>query len=212
MDVYYLVLLRHGESEGNARRIYQGHADFPLTERGREQAKQLALRWRQEGQTFDRVFASPLRRARETAEIVSKALAAPVEYDAIWMERDNGSRDGRDMTLEAPAYTPAPYYASYEGAESDWELFLRAGQALHRLLTLPPGRFLIVSHGGFLNAFMYAVLGLTPHGRTGPRFRFSNTGFAVVTYAPDYHTWYVHKMNDDTHLSDIGSDENDEEA
>src|SRR5450756_2964317 len=70
-EIYTVTFLRHGESVGNLENRFQGHADFPLTETGRAQARALAERWHTEGRLFERVFSSPLARARETAEILS---------------------------------------------------------------------------------------------------------------------------------------------
>ena len=44
-SIYHVTFLRHGESVGNAEDRFQGHADFPLTEKGRTQARSLADRW-----------------------------------------------------------------------------------------------------------------------------------------------------------------------
>ncbi len=199
MDLFTLFLLRHGESEGNVRRIYQGQADFPLTERGRAQARALAAHWQAQGQRFDAILASPLSRARETAEIIAAAFDLPVELEPLLMERDNGSRQGRRPSdpdwVPVEDIPPSPYRTAFPAGESDWQLYLRAGQMLHKVMQRPPGRYLLVSHGGFLNQLVHAILGLTPRGLSGPRFRFSNTGFYVFTYAPDEHTWHMHASN-----------------
>ena len=89
-NLYHLTLLRHGESVGNAGGYHQGQSEFPLTEKGREQAQSLAARWRSEGITFDGMVASPQSRARQTAEIIAATLSLEIEFDPIWMERDNG--------------------------------------------------------------------------------------------------------------------------
>ena len=84
---------------------------------------------------------------------------------------------------------------------------LRAAQALHRLLTLSPGRYLVVSHGGLLNQVMYVVMGTTPHANSsGPRFRFDNTGFAHVIYQPESHRWQIYTVNDHAHWNGKDSD------
>ena len=87
---YTFIFLRHGESIGNAEGKHQGQADFELTEKGRTQARALAERWQVEKQHFDRIVSSPLMRARETAEVISGMLNTPLEFDPLWMERDNG--------------------------------------------------------------------------------------------------------------------------
>ena len=72
--IYRITLVRHGESVGNAENRLQGHADYPLSERGRAEALALAQRWKTEAITFDHVIASPLSRALETGQIIAAAL------------------------------------------------------------------------------------------------------------------------------------------
>ncbi len=203
--MYCLTLLRHGESLGNYEGRHQGQADFPLTDRGREQTWALVDRWKTERTSFDLIISSPLARARETAEILSSELNIPVEYNPLWMERDNGRMAGLSPeevleTLPQPDFIH-PYLAIGQTGESQWELFLRAGKAVQSLFIHPPGNYLIVSHGGFLNMFFYAILGITPQPNFhGPRFRFSNTAFARINYNPNTHRWYILGVNDHHHL------------
>jgi len=192
--LYSFVFLRHGESVGNAEERFQGQYDFPLTERGRSQAEALAQQWRNEGLTFDRIVSSPLLRARQTAEIVSAALGVPLEFDPDWMEINNGVIAG--LTEEQAAEvaprpaTMTPYTRFGKVGESRWEVYLRAGRALQRILDRPPGRYLVTSHGGILNLLLYAVLGIPVQvDFSGPHFMFHNTGFAVFTYEPAQHNW-----------------------
>jgi len=206
--VYHFVFLRHGESVGNAESRWQGQSDYTLTEKGRAQARALGQRWKSEGVRFDRVVASPLVRARETAEIVASFVGAQVELDPILMERNIGEMEG--LTAEEVRRIPQPpYITPYDpiggGGEGDWALFLRAGQALHDLLRRPPGSYLIVSHGGLLNQLMNAVAGVAPHvDPSGVRFRFENTAFARVIYHPPRHRWVIEAVNDRAHLKSPG--------
>lgn len=190
------MFLRHGQSVGNLEERFQGQADFPLTKAGRAQAQALAERWQTEGQVFDLAIASPLLRARETAEIVTQKLGVPLEFDDLWMERDNGKFSGltyaeiRTRSAEVDFYTP--YQAFGETGEGDWALFLRAGQAVHSLLRRPPGRYLVVSHGGLLNMVLYSIMGISPQANGhGIRFRFKNTSYAHFTYQPENHRWHM---------------------
>ncbi len=205
--VYHIVFLRHGESVGNAKGYFQGQSDFPLTGRGRAQAHALAERWLAEGVTFDQAIASPLSRARETAEIVAGALGVPLEFAPIWMERHNGdmaglSREEAHRLFPQPEFRN-PYEAVGGDGEGDWTLFLRAGRALHGLLSHKPGRYLVVSHGGLLNQVMKAVVGVTPQANyQGAHFRFRNTAFATVMYFPERHRWYIVVLNDRAHWKD----------
>lgn len=202
--VYNFVFLRHGESIGNAESRWQGQSDYALTERGRAQAQALARRWKSEGVRFDLIIASPLVRARETAQIIASAVDARLELDTILVERHIGEMEG--LTAEEVRRRPQPPYVTpYDSiggeGEGDWALFLRAGQALQALLRRPPGSYLIVSHGGLLNQLMNAIVGIAPHvDPSGVRFRFENTAFARVTYYPHQHRWTIDALNDRAHL------------
>ena len=196
---YDFVFLRHGESVGNAEERFQGQSDFPLTEAGREQARALADRWLREGMKFDLALTSPLSRARETAEIVAGKLNVPLEANSIWMERDAGgvsglTREEASKLFPEPEFT-TPYDAFGESGEGDWELFLRAGKAVHELIKRPAGKYLIVTHGGLLNKVMYVILGIPVQlSNNGPRFRFNNTGFAEFNYRPARHQWRMLRL------------------
>jgi broad specificity phosphatase PhoE len=148
---------------------------------------------------LDLAITSPLARAKETATIVANALKIPVELDPIWMERNAGEIAGltRQETLQKfpEAELRTPYDAFGDSGEGDWELFLRAGTAVHHLLRRPPGQYLIVTHGGLLNKIMYAVLGIPVQTHfNGPSFRFGNTGYAVFTYLPTRHQWRMLRL------------------
>ena len=210
--IFDIIFLRHGESVGNAELRWQGQADFPLTDKGCEQAHALANRWQSEGVKFDHILASPLKRAKETADIVADALNLSVELDSIWLERNIGEVSGMTSDEVDRLYpnreflTPFSAIVGNEG-EGDWELYLRAGQALHLLLRRKPGKYLVVSHGGLLNQVMYAIVGITPQANfSGPRFRFKNTGFAHVRYLPKSHRWQIDTLNDRSHWNGKGSD------
>jgi broad specificity phosphatase PhoE len=201
---YFITLLRHGESVGNAELRLQGKSDFPLTETGRAQARVLAARWQAEGVRFDAILSSPLSRARETAEILAGVLGLPVETDPIWVELDFGKLSGLTVEeihrIQPPSTFSGPYDAVGPDGESYFELFLRAGRALQLLLQRPPGKYLVVSHGGLLGMLMYAVVGITPQaGRQGIRFRLGNTGFTRLVYEPADHRWLLETFNDHSH-------------
>jgi 2,3-bisphosphoglycerate-dependent phosphoglycerate mutase len=203
-NIYNITLLRHGESQGNFEGKHQGQADFPLTDRGRDQSKALLDRWKSKAKEFDLVISSPLARARETAEIIASGLSVPLEFDPLWMERDNGLMAGLteeevQETLPQPPFIH-PYQAIGQTGESQWELYLRAGRAVQSLFCHPHGSYLIVSHGGLLNMFFYAILGIAPQPNFhGPRFRFNNSAFATLSYIPASHRWYILGVNDYQH-------------
>lgn len=203
---YTVHFLRHGQSTGNAAGLYQGQSDFPLSETGIQQAQALAERWKVQKLAFNQIIASPLQRARRTAEIIADALnAGPIEFDDNLMERDNGKIAGMNVDEAERRYPRPAFFTPYtpigETGESNWALYLRAGLVVDSLLRRPPGRYLVVSHGAILNMVMYVVLGIIPQANfSGARFRFGNTGFATLTYLPERHLWYLENVNDQLHL------------
>lgn len=86
------LFLRHGETDWNVAGRMQGKSDTLLNAHGREQARQAAASL-QEVQ-IDRIIASPLKRARETAEIVNAILKKPLTLDDRLQERGFGSIEG----------------------------------------------------------------------------------------------------------------------
>ena len=201
---YRITLLRHGESSGNAQNLFQGHAEYDLTEKGLAQSKAVAARWLEEGMTFTRIISSPQSRARQTAEIIAEKLSLPLEFDSNWKEINNGNLAG--ITLdEVDKRNPfpeimTPYEPIGETGESQWDLYLRAGRVIQELIRRPTGNYLVVSHGGFLNRVLYAMLGIVPQANfAGARFRFRNISFAVVCYDPKQHIWLLDRLNDRAH-------------
>ena len=90
---FYFV--RHGESEGNAARVFTGQTDSPLTARGREQAAAVAEELAQV--KFDRIVSSDLSRTRDTADVIAKRLGKPVEIVPELREIDVGDRTGKSF-------------------------------------------------------------------------------------------------------------------
>ena len=196
-DITYLTLLRHGESEGNISGLIQGQSDYPLTSSGVEQAKALASFWKLSGITFDLILSSPLLRTSQTAEIIADSMHIPIEFDPVWKERDFGHLQGTAIEdLDPNIDFFHPYQHIGGSGESQLDLYIRAGQALQKLLLMPPGAYLVVSHGGILNKAVYVIMGITPQGHyNSPIFHFGNTGYAQFTYNSTSRQWAVLSLN-----------------
>ena len=144
-----LLLARHGETEWNREERFQGHADPPLNETGREQAAALAEELAAE--PVEAVYSSDLRRASETAEIVGARLGLPVEQNRGLREIDVGSWQG----LTRAQIDGRPWDGeTYEQHAERVTGALRAIAGRH-----PKARVLVVSHGGTLRRVQQAVLG-----------------------------------------------------
>jgi broad specificity phosphatase PhoE len=159
-----ILLARHGESDWNVEKRFQGHSDRPLTERGREQAHALADLVASE--KIDAVYTSPLSRARETAEIVAaKAGLEPVALPEL-REVDTGSWSGLSRA-DVEARFPNEFArwrsggSGWEDGESYEEMAERVIGALRRIAEdHPDGRVLVISHGGPIRAIHAASEGL----------------------------------------------------
>jgi broad specificity phosphatase PhoE len=137
-----LVLVRHGQTDANARGLLLGRADPPLSELGGQQAAALAARIPADA----RVIASPLTRTVETA----RAFGRPVEIDERWIELDYGSFDGRPVGDVPPeiwrAWRADPHYVP-GGGESLAVLGIRVREACEDLLEeARTGDVIVVSH------------------------------------------------------------------
>ena len=152
-------MLRHGESEWNAERRWQGWLDAPLTPSGESQAAQRARELARDGVIPRVVYTSDLGRALRTAEIIAGRLDAPVIPDEGFRERHGGEWQGctvDEIDERWPGQRDAwrrGELASPPGGEADGKLLSRFDAALHRALAhVGDGLLLVVTHHGILRA------------------------------------------------------------
>src|ERR1700704_5690388 len=144
-----LLLVRHGETDGNAEGKLQGHTDRPLNDYGRRQAQALADRLA--GEDIDAVYASDLSRARETAEILAAKHGLTVVVDPDLREKNWGNWEG--LTSDERLHV------EFEGETSEAHRD-RMLIAVERIVERhPEGRILVVTHGGSLRRIQAAVSG-----------------------------------------------------
>jgi 2,3-bisphosphoglycerate-dependent phosphoglycerate mutase len=162
-----ILLARHGESDWNRERRWQGHADRPLTEHGVEQARALAERLADID--LDAVYSSDLLRARATAEAVAAPRGLDVRILSELREVDVGSWSGLTRE-EASELFPADFARWLDGGQGwrDGETYeAMSERVLAALATIiaahPEGRVLVVAHGGPIRAIHAAALGMDVH-------------------------------------------------
>lgn len=154
-----LLLARHGQSTWNAEGRWQGQADPPLSDLGRDQAFSAAQRIG----TVDLVVASPQDRARTTAQIISDSIGVGpvITLDGL-MERDAGPWSGlttREIEATWPGWLDEGKRP--EEYEDDDSLFERANAALSAVvISHPGGTALVVCHGGVIHT-VEAKLGIS---------------------------------------------------
>jgi broad specificity phosphatase PhoE len=163
-----VLLVRHGETDDNAAARFQGQIDTPLNDRGREQSHALADALAAEG--LRALYASPLARARETAEIIAERLGLELLVDPRLMEADAGAWSGM-LSADIIAADAEAFVAwrarrpgfRFPGGESIEEQDARVAAAL-RDVGAGPLPALVVTHGGAIRA----VAGLDVPGGTVP--------------------------------------------
>jgi probable phosphoglycerate mutase len=154
-----ILLVRHGESEGNAQDRMQGRQDFPLTDLGRSQAGTLGAWLRSLELSWHSLYVSPLKRAWETAVILREAAALPEpQAEPALAEIHAGDVEGntfREILVRFPSYAARGVggigdFAEY-GGESYDAVQQRAGELYRRLVARHRDqghRVLCVGHGG----------------------------------------------------------------
>ncbi len=174
-----LYLVRHGETVWNLEHKLQGVRDIPLDDKGREQARALRRENEAAGLTFDRVYASPLQRAVETACLITGRTREQLILDDRLVEMSFGSIEGTHYNFDDDPWDPAlpanlhmfTHHPSKFVAPPDGETFEqvidRAGRFLEdlkreadraadgRTENGAARRVLIVSHGALLHGLMF---------------------------------------------------------
>ncbi|WP_417347128.1 histidine phosphatase family protein [Ferrimonas sp.] len=154
MTQFYLI--RHGETLWNRQRRLQGSQNSPLTDEGVAQAE--ALSRELASLQFDAIYASPLERARITAEIINQPHGLPLQLEEGLKERAFGVLEGchREEQVElwqALSLRFSQNTVDVPGFEPAEQLQSRALEALQRIhLAQPQGRVAIVSHGEWLRS------------------------------------------------------------
>ncbi len=199
MKTLEVCLVRHAESVSNARGVWQGHGDSPLSQRGQEQAAALERALAEE--SYDLVISSDLQRAADTA----RSAGAPVELDPAWREIDVGDWEGMTME-EVVEQFPEQIAALKErqtfavgGGESWPEVFARADGALRALRERMPagGRVIVFTHGGIIASILAGLVGARSRW-PWPLGRMRNTGRSALRFSEEGVELLGH--NDDTHI------------
>lgn len=141
-----LYVARHGETAWNAEYRVCGSTDLPLTEHGLEQARILARL--AVGKGIHRIIASPMLRARQTAESSGKMLGLPVETDDRLREQDYGIYEGARRDDPNFLSNKRQFCVRYPGGESMMDLAARVYGFLYDLRAKHPEEtVLLVCHG-----------------------------------------------------------------
>lgn len=170
-----LYLVRHGETEENVAQILQGRMPGHLTEKGKQQARDLAETLKRDYEPFDIMLVSDLQRTLDTANIINEHLhIAQILPYPLLRERDWGDFTGIDIMYARTHEMP-------ENAESVEQMFSRARQFLNTIYTQYPNKcVLAVGHGLFNRTILAAYQGCTI--RDIPRIENAEVRHITITH------------------------------
>ena len=193
-----IYLARHGQTAWSLSGQHTGLTDLPLTERGEQEAHDLAKRLA--ALKFAKVFTSPLQRAARTCQIVGFGDVA--ETDADLVEWNYGKYEGRrtaEIHAEAPDWHL--FRDGCPGGEMPAQVGARADRVLVRARAVK-GDVLIFSSGHILRVVAARFLGLEPAG--GRFFTLSTASLSVLGFENDLSQPVIRLWNDTSHVT-LGS-------
>ena len=146
-----VIMVRHGQSETNVRKVFTGQIDAPLTDLGREQARRMAGYL--DKYKVDKIYASALERAVETAQAIAQRQNCPMETCEELMEINSGLWQGLTFTEIAEKY-PQTYevwrenigLATPDGGETCKQLYDRVTAFFKKVLEEPEETICLVCH------------------------------------------------------------------
>jgi len=184
-----IYLIRHGQDQDNADGILNGRRDKPLTELGVRQANEIAAKIKGADISFDKVYSSPLKRAYQTAEIISGCLGMEKPEKLGWLlEREQGVMTGQRVCdierLCAPHILKTgtvTYFIEAEKAETWTQMKERGGKCLEEIRARhEDGSILLVTHGCF-GKMLYAAYYDLDWKETLEMFHFGNSDLLLLS-------------------------------
>jgi broad specificity phosphatase PhoE len=196
-----VFLVRHGETEYNAKGILQGYSPVPLSARGRQQAALVAERLAPLRPHV--LYSSDIRRAEETADIIGQRLGLPVQRCEGLREWYVGNWTGKPAEaywahLEALGAHPVTYVP--EGGESQVQTQARVVAQMQEFTRHHAGETIVgVSHGKAIDLLVRHILGLDVMQE--PPYRIANTSVNILSYQGGL--WEVVTLNEIRHLEGV---------
>lgn len=209
-----LYLIRHGEAYSNVDGTMGGEkGDKGLTERGFAQAQALAKRLEHGEIAADVLYASTLKRAQQTAELVAGSLRLPIIFDDDLQELRPGDADGmhidqvRERYPQIQQFLQNVFMPIAPNGES-WAMFqLRVSAALERIVNAHQNqKIVVVAHGGVIEVSFLHHLSLGPQARSRNAFHTRNTAITHWRHSETFDKrveWHLVGHNSDWHLTEL---------
>jgi 2,3-bisphosphoglycerate-dependent phosphoglycerate mutase len=205
-----LYVVTHPEASHHVDGLVGGWFDSDLTAHGFAHAEKIAeaLAARLLADAAVDVFTSDLVRARRTAEVVARRLGVDVIPDADLREKSYGEAGGRPQAWLDERFLPPPavgermrHDEGVGGAETKWELAVRAYAALERILRTGVENQVAVTHGGTATFLIAAWIGMPIDAAGFVNFRFSSGGITLLREDDVFHNRQVAVLDDVGHLT-----------
>lgn len=201
-----LYLVRHGESAWNVKHLYTGQQDVALSELGELQAERLAETWG--ALEFDAIYASPLKRAHDTAKPTVLAKEMALQLDARLAEIHHGAWEGSPAAVireqyadEYLAWRTEPHRVKMPDGESLEDVARRVNDFLQDLYAEhDDGSILVVVHDAILRVIILQTLGMGLEYFW--RWRFDNASVSMVERIADGY-FRLAALNDVHHLDGV---------
>lgn len=179
-----ILLIRHGQSEADLLDVHEGRADFELTQKGIEQAEKMS-EWVSNNYKIQKIYASTLKRAKKTADILAAKTGVQAEYRDELKEFNNGLLAGlnrKEAEEKYPEDVQLPMHRANYEMESKLEFRYRAEKFMSELLHDNDKEAVIaaVSHGGMINQLINAFA-KTP-AESDMVFCSGDTGIHILKY------------------------------
>ena len=197
-----IILVRHGQTPWNKDRIFRGSRDIPLNDTGREEAR-LAGEWLK-GEAIQAAYCSPLSRARDTGEAISRHHGLKVEDLPGLTDICYGDWEGLPLAEVKVKYADlyrrwetAPQTVRFPGGETLEEVKTRAMAAVQEAVRRHPGQtVLLAAHRAVNKVLIAALIGLD----NSHFWRIGQDTTAINRFERSGDTWQIMGLNDTCHL------------
>ncbi len=191
INITTICLIRHGETDWNAQRRIQGRTDIPLNEKGIQQARE--CRDFLKNSEWDLIITSPLKRAKQTAEIINEALNIDVIEMDEFIEKSFGDVEGMTLQERRSAYPDR----NYPNQEDDEAFSSRIQKGIEKIQEkYEHGKVILVAHGAVIST----LLAILSDGKIGTgKTRLGNACISNIHFHEGM--WLIKDYNQISHLS-----------
>lgn len=204
LTTFYIV--RHGQTDWNAKKIIQGQLDIPLNEIGEKQAQKVAEKFKDI--KFDLAISSDLMRAKRTAELITLEHKLAIETTNKLRERTFGEFEGKPSTvfftyidkLNELEHKERLHNKPYETFESDNEVTTRTITFLRETAVANPGKTVLVTTHGGVQRMILLHLGHFDY-KTIEAYHFDNLSYIKLT--SDGVDFFVEELSGIEKVADI---------